>query len=225
TASTADATAEISIQVGESAETKPSLILSVSPNSVATGETATITVIARNSDGSPAAAGQRVILTSSLGSITPSSVETKSDGTATAKFTAGTLAGTATITAVMGSSDAATTTVTIRDIATDISVSANPQSVPITGTPANDPIEITAVVINAQQQVLQNVPVTFSTELGSLSSTVAFTNSSGVATVQLTVTQEQIQNFVGGAFTVTAKVPGAGGKFIETGVDIDIQGK
>lgn len=225
TAAVADATVDISIQIGESAETKPSLLLSVSPNSVATGETATITVIARNADGSPAPAGQNVILTSTLGAISPSTVQTKADGTATAKFTAGTLAGSATITAVMGSSDAATTTVTIRDIATDLSVSANPTSVPATGTPDDEPIEITAVVINAQQQVLQNVPVTFSTELGSLSSTVGFTNSSGVATVELTVTEEQIRNFSGGSFTVTARVPGAGGKFIESEVEIDIQGK
>ncbi len=225
TAATADATVDTTIQIGETAETKPSLLLTVSPSSLATQETATITIIARNADGSPAAAGQNVILTSTLGSIAPSTVKTRSDGTATATFTALRLAGTATITAVMGSSDPATAMVTIRDIATDIAVSANPQSVPATGTPAAEPIAITAVVINAQQQVLQNIPVSFTSQVGTLSSTVAFTNSSGVATVQLTVTEQQIQNFSGGVFLVTATVPGANGQFIEKSVTIDIQGQ
>lgn len=225
TAATADATVETTVQIGESAETKPTLLLSVSPNSIETEESANITIIARNSDGSPAAAGQRIILTSTLGTISPSRVETRNDGTASATFTAGTLAGSAEITAVMGSSDAATTTVTIRDIATDISLSANPASVPQTGTPASDPIEITAVVINAQQQVLQNVLVTFSSPLGTLSQTTAFTDSSGRATVTLEITEAQIDNFSGGSFVVTAQAPGAGGDFIEETVTIDIEGQ
>lgn len=225
TAATADATVKTTVQIGESEATNPSLILSVSPNSIETEETAIITIIARNADGSPAAAGQRVILTSSLGTISPSRVETRNDGTATATFTAGKLAGSATITAVMGSSVPATTTVTIRDIATDISLSANPASVPQTGTPANDPIEITAVVINAQQQVLQNVLVTFSSPLGELSSTTAFTDSSGKATVTLEITEAQIDSFSGGSFFVTARTPGAGGDFLTETVAIDIQGQ
>lgn len=225
TAAVADATAEISVQIGESAETKPSLIVSVSPNSVATKETAKITIIARNADGTSAAAGQNILLTSSLGSISPSTTQTQADGTATATFTAGTLAGSATITAVMGSSDAATTTVTIRDIATDMSLSANPSSVPQAGTPADNPIDITALVINAQQQVLPNVPVTFSTPVGELSSTIRSTDSSGTATVTLEITAAQIEAFNGSSFKVTASTPGAGGQFIERTVTITIQGR
>lgn len=225
TAAVADATAEISVQIGESAETKPSLIVSVSPNSVATKETANITIIARNADGSPAPQGQSIILTASLGSIKPSTVQTRSDGTATAVFTAGTLAGSATITAVMGSSDAATTTVTIRDIATDMSLSANPSSVPQAGTPTDNPIDITALVINAQQQVLPNVPVTFSTPVGELSSTIRSTDSSGTATVTLAITAAQLEAFKGSSFKVTASTPGAGGQFIEKTVTITIQGR
>ena len=225
TAATADATVETTIQIGETDTTKPSLLLSVSPNSIETEATAIITIIARNSDGSPAAAGQRIILTSSLGSISPSRVETRNDGTATATFTAGTLAGSAEITAVMGASDPATTTVTIRDIATDISLSANPASVPQTGTPADDPIEITAVVINAQQQVLQNVLVTFSSPLGELSATTAFTDSAGKATVTLEITEAQIDAFSPTNFSVTARTPGAGGDFLTETVLIDIQGQ
>jgi hypothetical protein len=225
TAATADATVETTIQIGESAETKPSLLLSVSPNSIETEESATITIIARNSDGTPAPSGQQIILTSTLGTISPTRVTTRNDGTATATFTAGTLAGSAEIRAVMGSSEPATTTVTIRDIATDISLSANPASVPQTGTPASEPIEITAVVINAQQQVLQNVLVTFSSQLGELSDTTAFTDSSGRATVMLEITEAQIDSFSGGSFVVTAQTPGAGGDFLTKNVVIDIEGQ
>ena len=98
TAATGDGTATVTIelQVGESPESRPNLVLSVSPNNIPVEGTAEITVIARNPDGSPVAAGETVILTTTLGSIAPSRPRTGSDGTATATLRAGNQAGNAT---------------------------------------------------------------------------------------------------------------------------------
>src|SRR5436305_2633419 len=58
--------ATTSIQVGQATGSKPTVLVSVSPNNVPVNGTATVTVIARNADGSTAAAGQPVILTTTL---------------------------------------------------------------------------------------------------------------------------------------------------------------
>ncbi|MGH9285701.1 MAG: invasin domain 3-containing protein, partial [Acidimicrobiales bacterium] len=203
-------TATIDIQVGESTDTKPVLIVSASPNNVPVGATSTITIIARNADGSPVAAGQQVILTSTLGSLNPSRPTTRSDGTATSTLSAGNQAGTATITAILGASDPKTTDVTIRDAATAISVQANPATVP----PGGGSTTLTAFVANAQGLPVQGAPVTFESQRGTLQTTgVVFTNTSGVATNTLTLTQQQLTGVT--SFTVTASTPSGTGALLD----------
>lgn len=213
TATTGDGSvsATTTVQIGESGDSKPTLLVTASPNSIPVLGTATVTVIARNADGSPVGAGQTVILTSTLGSLNPSRPQTKNDGTALSSLAAGNQAGTATITAILGASDAATTSVTIRDAATGISLQANPASVPR----ADSTVTLSAFVANAQGQPLQGAPVTFQSDRGTLQTNgVVFTGTNGVATNTLTLRTADLPSGVN-QFTVTATTPSGSGTLLE----------
>lgn len=219
TAATGDASVTTTIQIGESQDTRPSLIVTASPNNVPVQGTSTITVIARNGDGSPVAAGQTVILTSTLGTINPSRPVTRADGTAVATLNAGNQSGTAEITAILGSSEAARTNVTVRDAATDINVQANPSAV----NRAGGTVTLTAFVTNSQGQPLQGAPVTFESARGRLEDNdVEFTNSSGLATKVLNLRQEDLPNSVS-SFQVTASTPSGTGSLLEDAATITVQ--
>jgi hypothetical protein len=73
TATTGDGsvTASVNVLVGETGGTKPVLVLSVNPNNIPVLGSATVTIIARNADGSPASGGQTVLLTTTLGTLDP----------------------------------------------------------------------------------------------------------------------------------------------------------
>ncbi|HEX3556838.1 MAG TPA: invasin domain 3-containing protein [Thermoanaerobaculia bacterium] len=196
---------------------KPTLLISSSPNNIAVNDTSNITVIARNSDGSPVADGTVVTLTTNLGLITPSRPTTQG-GVATATLQAGSQPGTATITGIVGTSDAVTTTVTIRDAASDISLQADSQTIP----PSGGTITFSAFVINSQGQPLQGASVTFSSQVGTFANTgVVFTDTNGVATNKLTVTQAQLAGRT--SFTVTAKTPGGNGQQLTATTTITVQ--
>ena len=220
-AATADVEATTTVQIGQSTDTKPSVILSVSPNTITVGGEATVTVIGRNADGSPIGAGQTVILTTSLGTFTNSRPVTRADGTATTTLRGGNVAGSATVSAIIGSSDEKTTTVTIRDAAQAISVEAIPRTI----TEAGGTIVISAFVTNSEGLPSQGVQVRFRTELGTFSSTTDFTDSQGLAEVTLTVTQDQITRFTGDDFTVIAETPSGNGQFIRDEVTVTITGR
>jgi hypothetical protein len=218
-----DAKAEVDIQVGQGSGSKPlTPLVTVSPNNIPVNGSATVTVIARNADGTPAAAGQAVLLTTNLGSLRNAQPRTNANGTATTTLDAGTQAGTATVTAIFGSSDAGTSMVTIRDAATDISVQANPSSVPSSGT-GTTPITLTAFVTNSQGLALQGAPVTFSADRGTLSTTgTVFTDTTGVATNMLTLTQAQLAG--ASMVTVTAKTPSGNGTLLSSTTMITVTG-
>lgn len=219
TAATADATVETTIQIGETDTTRPTVLVSVNPSTVPVEGTATVTVIARNSDGSPVAAGQPVILTTTLGTLSPNRPTTRADGTATATLNAGAQSGTATVTAIVGASVAATATVTILEAATDISVQANPRSIPRSG----GEVTLTAFVTNSQGQPLQGAPVTFEASHGTLEvNGVVFTDTSGVATNTLTVDDNDVPASTN-AIEVVAGTPSGDGTLITDETTIDIQ--
>ncbi|HKI85816.1 MAG TPA: invasin domain 3-containing protein [Thermoanaerobaculia bacterium] len=211
-------TASIDVTIGAPTESKPQLLVSVNPSNIAVQQTATVTVIARNADQSPVSAGKEVILTTTLGSISPSRPTTDSDGVATATMDAGSQAGTATVTALLGTSDPATASVTIRDAATDINLQANPSSIPR----ANSSVTLTAFVTNSQGQPLQGAPVTFKSQRGTLSTTgVVFTDTTGVATNTLTLQQQELTNV--SQFTATASTPSGSGQILEATTTIVVQ--
>jgi Bacterial Ig-like domain (group 1) len=219
TATTGDGTvsATATVQVGESASTKPVLTVSANPNNLPVQTTATVTIIARNSDGTAVASGQTVILTTNLGSLNPNRPLTRADGTATSTFNSGNQAGEATIRAILGSSDAAEARVVIRDSAAAVDLQANPSSVARTG----GTLTLTAFVPNGLGQPLQQAPVTFQSDRGILSTTTAFTNSSGIATATLTLTQEVLVNVT--SFAVKASTPRGNGEILSSSLLITVQ--
>jgi hypothetical protein len=205
TAATADASVDAIIQVGESDQTTPTVLVSVTPSTITLNGTATVTVIARNVDGSPVAAGERVTLTTTLGSL-KSPLTIGANGTATTTLNAGDREGTATITAIVGSSAAATTTATIVvDLATAISVTANPSSV--SAAVATTTITVTALVTDSRAKAVKGALVTFETELGTFANNTAVTtNEDGQASKILTVVKSDIPALTE-SFKVKAKTP------------------
>lgn len=210
------------ILIGETDETKPRLTVTVNPNNIPVGGTATVTIIARNADGSAAGGGGQVILTTTLGSLSPSRPTVRNDGTTTSTLTAGEQAGTAEVAAILGASDRATASVTIRDAATDIAIQANPGSV--TRTAASTTITLTAFVTNSQGQPLQGAAVTFESDRGLLENTdIEFTGTTGQATKTLTVRSE---NLSAGdqSFEVRASTPGGTGDLLIGRIRITVIG-
>jgi hypothetical protein len=214
-AATGGVSVSTTIQVGATDSTRPTLLLSVNPSTVAVNSSATVTVIARNSDGSAVAAGQQVILTTTLGSLSPTRPTTRSDGTATSTLTTGAQSGTATVTAVLGSSAAATATVEIRDAILELT--ANPNSIPETG----GQITLTAHVFSFQGTNLADRTVTFHADRGTLSASTARTTTEGVATVTLTVPAENVSSNI--TFQVTATTPSGSGQPLSQTVTITIR--
>jgi len=210
----ADATGvSTTVQVGLSSDNKPTVIVSASPSTVAVNGSATVTVIARNSDGSPAPAGNTVILTTTLGTLSPAKPLTTSDGTATSTLHAGAQAGTATISAVFGSSDAGTTTLTIRDAAADMLLSPSGTiSIPSAG----GSITFSVFVSNTQGQPFQGATVTFSTDGATATydnnTNKVITDTSGSGTKTLTFTSTQLAGVK--SFSVTASTPRSDGSLI-----------
>lgn len=215
----ADAEVTIDVVVGEPSETQPQVSISVNPNNIPVGDqsSATVTVVVRNPDGTPALAGIPVTLTTTLGSLDPARTETDVNGTATSTLFAGIQSGTAEVTVFVGSADPVTTNLTIRDAAAAISLQPNPTSIPRT----DFEIRLVAFVSNTQGLPFQGQSVTFLTDVGSFVNNVAFTDTNGQAQVTLSVTQAQL----GGRpnFTVRARTPTANGQFIEAEAIITIQ--
>jgi len=204
-------TATISVVIGETPDTAPQVTVTVNPDNIPVGDDsfATITVVVREPDGTPAGAGISVTLTSNLGQLDPSQTATDATGIATSTLTAGLQPGTATITAFVGAAEPATTTLNIRDAATDISLQPDPTSV----SRGAETVQLIAFVSNSQGLPLQGQAVTFETDQGSLDNTVAFTNSNGRADTTLTLEAGDIPDNVD-QFEVRALTPTGTGAFI-----------
>ncbi len=222
TAATADATVEATIQIGESAETKPTVLVSVNPSVIPTTGFSDITVIARNSDGSPAS-DQRVILTTNLGNLTNPNPRTGADGRATSRLEAEGQSGTATVTAILGSSDPATATVDIRGL--NLVLQANPASIqrPASGDTREVPVTLTATVTDFEGDPVQGITVSFQSERGTIRPTGSVdTNAQGIATVTLFVTRQDLED--ASTFRVTASIPSGSGEPITQTVTITVSG-
>jgi hypothetical protein len=211
--------ASADIQVGESTDTKPTLVVTANPNTIDVQEESEITIIARNADGSPVEAGRQIILTTTLGSLSNTRPTTRSDGTARATFTAGDQAGAAEISAVLGSSDVVKTTITIRDEAGSISIT--PTAPTVDAPTGDDTAEITFTVFvrNAEGDPLAGAVVNFETGRGDFEGgdTVGVTNSSGIVTKTLVLEEDDVDDLEGGGtFTVTASTNGASGTISAT---------
>lgn len=135
--------------------------------------------------GTPPQRGTLVTFTTSLGTIEPIEAETDPGGRVLVTFKAGTLSGTATITALSGGVTTGTTG------AIKIAVgAAGVSSIALTALPSTISSGghsiITATVSDAGGNVIASVPVTFSTDNGSTNPAVVSTDSSGRASTTLT---------------------------------------
>jgi|SRR5688572_2871949 adhesin/invasin len=155
-----------------------------------------ITAAVAEQGGTPVQNGTLVRFSATFGRVEPADVETRG-GVATTTFIAGSASGVAQIRATSGGASGtgegegatATNVVEIRvggAAAAALIMSANPSRVP----PGGGTTTIVAAVLDASGNRLPSIPVTFSTDNGSLSSSSAITDASGEARVTLTTSRE-----------------------------------
>jgi Invasin, domain 3 len=198
------------IQVGAPSGAKPTLTVTANPNSVSVGGTSTITIRVRNADGTSAGAGEVVTLTSNLGSFSPARPQTNSNGIATTTFRAGDQPGTVTISAIVGTSDEATGTLTIRDNL--ITLIAVPTSVD-RSINANQTISLTARITNSSGEPVAGAQVTFQSPVGVFTGSgviTVSTNADGLAVATLTVRPVDIDPPGITSFDIIATSPSGG---------------
>jgi len=142
-----------------------------------TGTTTTTTAGA----GTPVQNGTLVSFTTTIGRIEPSEART-SNGQVRVRFFSGGQSGTATITAFSGGASGKLENLKVGAAAVErVVLSASPQTLP----PGGGTATITARVEDASGLGVSGVPVTFTTDNGSLNPPSATTDSSGVATTSL----------------------------------------
>lgn len=185
-----------------------SINMSAATRVLPTGGSTVITAFVQESGGTAVQNGTTVRFTTTLGRLEPAEVQTR-NGVAETTFVAGTESGLAEIRATSGAAGAGGGTGTgtpppangdtpgasgsnvvqilVGAAAVEaVTVSASPSTVPAAGGTTT----ILASAIDAAGNRLRNVPVTFSTTAGSLSTSNAATDENGDARVQLTTSRE-----------------------------------
>jgi hypothetical protein len=136
--------------------------------------------------GTPVHNGTRISFTTTLGRVDPQEAETH-NGQVTVKLYANGASGVATVRAFSGGAASNELTINVGAAAAKtVVVSASPQTLNSSGGSAT----ISARVLNASGSALSSVPVTFTADNGTLSSSTALTDGGGVASVTLTTTRE-----------------------------------
>jgi protocatechuate 3,4-dioxygenase beta subunit len=135
--------------------------------------------------GTPVQNGTTVTFTTNLGTLSPTEARTF-NGVAAVQFLGNGQSGKASIRAISGGAASDPLEVSVGAAATGrVVVTANPNQV-APGSPST----ITATVTDTNGNPLSGVPVSFSTDNGSLSSTVANTSSTGQAQVVLVTNRD-----------------------------------
>ncbi len=208
-----DVTAMAMVQVGAGDTDRPTLVLSANPSIIDVLETSRIDILARNSDSTPLGAGQRIRLTSNLGTLHATdssrdttvinSVDTDSNGEAVVYFRAGDQNGTGQVSAIVGTSVEEVENIEIRDAAADFSFVVDDEDIPQGGAT----ITLTATVVNARGEAVQSTLVRFE----SVGASGVFspgpsdvTDGLGVAEVTLTLVEADLENVT--SFEVRATV-------------------
>jgi hypothetical protein len=181
------------------------IVLTASNNAIAATGTAQLIASVLEPAGTPPHPGTQVIFTTTLGVIEPAEAETDVNGRAIAVFRANGVNGTATITAGSGAASTGSTGAVKIAVGTAavgrVVVNPTPATIPAGGTST-----IAATIFDVNGTALAGTAVSFATDAGTLSSTVATTNGDGVAITSLTTSQTA---------TITASVgataPGGGG--------------
>lgn len=161
------------------------ITVSSNTSTVQANGTAEIRATVIEQSGTPVQNGTTVTFTTSLGALSPSEARTL-NGVATVQFVANGQSGRAQVKALSGGAASAALELAVGTAAaTRVVVTANPNQVALGGTSI-----ITASVTDVGGNPLSGVPVSFSTDTGSLSSGVANTGPNGDATVTLAATRD-----------------------------------
>jgi len=215
--------ATVTVSIGQTDTSQPNVIISANPSVIPVGGQSTITLIGRGADNTPVQAGSRIRLTVDLGTLrcTASfacpgestnpcnSVCTDAQGEAEATFIAGDRSGSGQVTAILGTSEPAMTTIDINAAIDSLTLNVNPSNVSRNDT--GDQVELEAILIDALGTPLSGILVRFSSERGSLDPLSATSNSQGIATSTLTVTRADVQTIpANGTFTVEASATSEG---------------
>jgi hypothetical protein len=215
--------AMVTVSIGQTETSQPTVIISANPSVVPVGGQSTITLIGRNADNSPVQAGSRIRLIADLGTLgcagafacpgegtNPCNAAcTNAQGEAEATFIAGDRSGTGTVTAILGTSPEATEMISINAAIDSLTLNVSPTSV--TRSDAGEEVELEAILIDALGTPLSGILVRFSTERGALDPLTQTTNAQGLATSTLTVTRADLQTIpANGTFTVEASATSEG---------------
>ena len=181
------------------------IIATVILNGVASGGTGSGgSTTGRPGAGNPVQNGTQVSFTTTLGQIQPSTASTH-DGQVQVTFVTGNSSGTATITAYSGGTSAQITLQVGTAAVKTITLSASPQTLPAAGGAS----QVVANVMDAGGSPVGGVPVTFTTDHGSVTPTTATTDGNGNATTVLST-------------TATAKVSATAGSVSATAVTVNV---
>jgi phage baseplate assembly protein gpV len=199
------------------APTGSTLTLTVNPVAIASTQgSATVTATLHRPNGTPDP-GAQVQFSTTLGNITPTLGKTDSNGVAVATLTGDGRFGTAKVTAFSGAVMSSEVDVTIGAQATSITLSAIPANVPtstnVNGTPVpiqSQVVTLQAALRDAQGNLVVNSPVSFTTQVGTLNPSLAFSNSLGLASSNLTLTFNDLDSQATDSFNISATA-GAGG--------------
>jgi len=203
-------------KVALTAPTSSTITLTAPTRSLPIGGTTEVSAVVTESGGTPVQNGTTVRFSATMGSFSQAEVQTR-NGVATAIFNAGEISGTAVIRAASGgiasAADALSITIGAAS-ATAVTLTASPSTVP----PAGGTVSVIATVLDTNGNRLTGIPVTFSTTAGALSASVANTDSSGEARVQLTTNRAAKVTATAGSKSATVDVAAAGSNSIALSV-------
>ena len=183
------------------APTGSTITINAATSILSANASTTITATVLEAGGTPPHSGTHITFTTTLGRVTPSSVETDATGVAVVTFAANGSNGTAIVSATSGGASTGSTgalRIAMGSAAVGkIFLNANPSTVPSTGGTSG----ITAIVLDVNGNPLSGTPVAFTTTTGSLSAALVATDGNGIAATSITTSQ---------AATVTASVGAQG---------------
>jgi adhesin/invasin len=187
------------------------ITLSTATSALGFNGTADIAAQVLEAAGTPPHSGTHITFSTNLGTVEPAEVQTDINGRAVTRFHAGTSSGIATITASSGGASVAAANVVKIAVGSaavsGIVASANPGTVSSRGGSAT----ISAKVTDAGGNPLGGIPVTFTTDAGTLSASVANTDANGIATSVLTTNRTAKVTATAGVSTTTTTPPPTGG--------------
>lgn len=190
------------------APTASTITLFAGSNTVQANGSIQITATVLESSGTPVQNGTLVSFVTTVGQINPSEARTQ-NGQVSVTFLGSGQSGEAQIQAISGGAKL-TAPLTIKvggAAASRIQLNANPGTVP----PSGGSSQITATVTDASGNALASIPVSFSTDAGTLSSAVVATDASGQAVTTLTTNREaKVTATAGGTSTGTSTSAASG---------------